>query len=73
MDPSFLQSQSFVFVTILVQNDDIVVFSIVYIDPIMLGNRIIGVFVVIFDVRFMSSKSIVHGLRSFSNVFFVAA
>ena len=50
VDPSFLQPQSSVLVTILVQNDDIVILSIVDINSEMLGNRVLGVLVVILDV-----------------------
>ena len=38
----------------------------------MLGHRIINVFLVVPDVAFMASKSLIHSLGTFSHTFFVA-
>ena len=70
--PIFFQSQSSVFVTSLVKDIYFIVFFIAYINPKWLGHWVTRVSVVISDVAFMSSLSVVHSLWWISNIFLVA-
>ena len=67
-----LKSISFILIFFLVQNFHTVFLFCQLVNSIVLGNRIIGVFLIIPDVAFVASQSLIHCLGTFSDIFFIA-